>query len=175
MRITFLNSLSWRMPSYWKVWEEEKAAGGSTLPPPSSSASVEIIRPGWSLAANFFPPLQNKIIKRMRVRQRQETPTVPGSLLPVMEYSCGVSHDKTQKVVWSPCLSPHTLVTAAACLRACVWACAPACVCLCTLVCASVLPPTLSLFFPLRWHVVSLSSLSARSLAPALVFLISLI
>lgn len=71
-----------------------------------SGASVEIIRGGKSLAcANFLPPLQNKIIKRMCARQRQETPTVPGSLLPVMEYSYGVSHDKTQKVVLSPCLS----------------------------------------------------------------------
>lgn len=95
---------------------------------PSPPASVEIIRRDWSLAgANFFPLLQNKIIKRMRVKQRHKTPTVPGSLLPVMEYSCGVSHDKTQKVVLSPCLSPHTLGTAAACLRACVRLCVRVC------------------------------------------------
>ncbi len=41
------------------------------------------------------------------------------------QYSCGVSNDKTQKVVLSPCLSRYTLITAAACL------CAYVCVCVC--------------------------------------------
>lgn len=64
-----------------------------------SRASAEIIRGEKSLAgANFLPPLQNKIIKRMCVRQRNETPTVPGSLLPVMSIPAGFHMTKRRKL-----------------------------------------------------------------------------
>lgn len=48
------------------------------------------------------------------------------------------------------------------------------CVCVCMLVCV-ICVTVLFCFFFLCWHVVSLSSPSAPSLAPALIFLISLI
>lgn len=114
-------SLEWS--ELLELWREEKQFV-NLLYCFHSWAIVEIISGERSLArANFLPLLQNKIIKRMCVRQRQETPTVPGSLLPVMEYSSGVSHDKMQKVVLSPCLSRHTLITAAVCMCACASLC----------------------------------------------------
>lgn len=64
-----------------------------------SGASAEIIRGEKSLAcANFLSPLQNKIIKRMCVRQRQETPMVPGSLLSVMSIPAGFHMTKRRKL-----------------------------------------------------------------------------
>lgn len=147
--------------AWGEAWEEEKQF--VNLHCFQSWASVEIIRGEKSLAcANFLPPLQNKIIKRMCARQRQETPTVPGSLLPVMEYSYGVSHDKTQKVVLSPCLSRYTLITAAVCLCACACVCAYVCVwlrtCMCVLFffCAGMLSRCLPCQL-IAWHLLSCS------------------
>lgn len=99
---------------------------------------AEIIRREKSLAcANFLPPLQNKIIKRLCVRQKAGDPHGAWVSASCHEYSCGVSHDKTQKVVLSLRLSRSTLVTAAVCLCWRVWmcvsvfGCAVARVCLC--------------------------------------------
>lgn len=123
----------------------------------SRANAAEIIRGEKSLTcANFLPPLQNKIIKRMVVyvcvcvcETKPRDPHGAWVSASCHEYSCGVSHDKTQKVVLSPCLSRYTLVTAAVCV------CASACVtflCFCAGMLSRCLPCQL-----LAWHLLSCS------------------
>lgn len=84
------------------AWDEErgrKKKPSVNLHSLQSRTSAEIIRVEESLAcANFLPPLQNKIIKRMCLRQSQETPMVPGSLLPVMSIPVGFHMTKRRKL-----------------------------------------------------------------------------
>lgn len=108
------------------AWDEErgrKKKPSVNLHSLQSRTSAEIIRVEESLAcANFLPPLQNKIIKRMCLRQSQETPWCLGLCFLSWVFLWGFTWQNAEScfVPMPVTIHPHNRSCVCVCMLVCV-------------------------------------------------------